>query len=205
MTMAMRIRLVLAAGAVATLALLIAGCSPLRNAEATPAAQRHATRVERTTARSSTVWKFAPSLLGAEWEQVPTTGKLVALTFDAGSGDQGLASILATLEDKNVTATFFLTGKWAESFSADAKEIAAHYAIGNHTYSHPEDLLTLPDAEVVSEVERGAASIRNVTQVDPRPLFRFPYGSRDARTIGSSTGSAMARSAGASTPSAGRA
>ena len=168
----MRIRFVLAAGALAALALSAAGCTVLTSADAT------------TVQSSSTVWHMAPSLAGTEWETLPTTKKLVALTFDCGSGDEGVASILATLEEKNVAATFFLKGQWAEKFPDEARKVAAHYAVGNHTYSHPDNLLALPDAGVISEVEHGAKAIRTVTQADPRPLFRFPYGSSDARTIG---------------------
>ena len=41
----------------------------------------------------------------------------------------------------------------------------------------------LSDEEVRGEIERGEALIRRVTGQDPRPLFRFPYGDRDARTL----------------------
>jgi len=115
----MRIRFALVAGALAALVLSAAGCTVLTSADAT------------TVESSSTVWQMAPSLAGAEWERLPTTRKLVALTFDAGSGNEGVASILATLAEKNVPATFFLKGQWAEAFPADAKAIADRYPVGN--------------------------------------------------------------------------
>jgi len=168
----------------AALVLSVAGCSALGDGNRTPVSAQRVAPSTKVPGRSSTSWLFAPSLVGSEWEKVPTSTNLAALTFDAGSGDQGLSSILATLEEKNVTATFFLTGKWAEQFSAQANEIADRYPIGNHTYSHPEHLLDFSDAAVAAEVEGGADAIRSQTHVDPRPLFRFPYGARDARTIG---------------------
>jgi hypothetical protein len=36
-------------------------------------------------------------VVGTEWSRLPTTQKVVALTFDAGNNDDGVASILATL------------------------------------------------------------------------------------------------------------
>jgi peptidoglycan/xylan/chitin deacetylase (PgdA/CDA1 family) len=180
----MRIRPALAASALIALALAAAGCNLLAGADGAPAAARRAAPGTRVTGRSSTVWKFAPSLVGKEWESIPTSTRVVALTFDAGSGDQGVASILSTLEEKNVTATFFLTGKWVQMFPDEAQSIASRYPVGNHTLSHPEHLLDLSGAQVVAEVKGGAEVIRSVTQADSRPLFRFPYGSSDARTIG---------------------
>ena len=167
----MRIRSALAAGALAALALSAAGCTVLAGADAT------------TARSSSTVWQMAPSLAGSEWEKLPTTRRLVALTFDAGSGNEGVASILATLEEKGVPATFFLKGQWAERYPADAKQIADHYPIGNHTYTHPHMAQFDSEAQVVSEIRQGAAAIRGITRVDARPLFRFPYGESHATKL----------------------
>jgi peptidoglycan/xylan/chitin deacetylase (PgdA/CDA1 family) len=106
----------------------------------------------------------------------------VALTFDCGSNAAGVDSILATLSAKQARATFFMCGRWAETYPARARRIAARYPVGNHTYSHPH-LTELSDAAVRSQVRRGERAIRAVTDSDPRPLFRFPYGDRDARRI----------------------
>jgi peptidoglycan/xylan/chitin deacetylase (PgdA/CDA1 family) len=178
---AMRARFMLAASVLAASVLSAAGCTAPGRTDAPTSAARAATAL--TTARSSAVWEMAASLVDTEWDRLPATSKVVALTFDAGSGDQGVASILSTLAEKKVTATFFLTGKWVEAFPADAAAIGDRYPIGNHTFGHL-DLATLSDSEVVAEVKGGADAIRTATQVDARPLFRFPYGSRDQRTIG---------------------
>ncbi len=122
------------------------------------------------------------SLAGAEWTVLPTTRKVVALTFDAGGNDAGVTPILAALSSNGVPATFFMTGRWVEVYPARAREIAAHYPVGNHTYSHPQ-LTTLTDAQVEEQVVRAATAIRSATGLDPHPLFRFPYGNVDARTL----------------------
>ncbi len=123
-----------------------------------------------------------PSLAGAEWTKLPTSDKVVALTFDAGGNDAGVAPILKALADAGVPATFFLTGRWTEVYPADAKTIAARYPVGNHTYSHPH-LTEVADAQVAAEVSHAETVIKTTTGLDPHPLFRFPYGSSDARVL----------------------
>lgn len=122
------------------------------------------------------------SLAGAEWTTLPTSDKVVALTFDAGGNNAGVAPVLKALADAGVPATFFLTGRWTEVYPADARRIAASYPVGNHTYSHPH-LTQLTDSAVIDEITHAASVIRNTTGRDPHPLFRFPYGSVDARLL----------------------
>jgi peptidoglycan/xylan/chitin deacetylase (PgdA/CDA1 family) len=123
------------------------------------------------------------SLIGTEWERLPTDRQVVALTFDAGANADALPAILRTLRAERVPATFFLTGTWVQHYPDHTGQLAASYPVGNHTFTHP-DLTTLPDAEVLREIEHAAAAIQAVTEQDPRPLFRFPFGARDRRTIG---------------------
>ena len=106
----------------------------------------------------------------------------MALTFDDGGGNEGVASILRTLEAQHVPGSFFLTGRVVEAFPSSARAIAARHPVGNHTYSHP-DLTTLSSASVRAEIRRAAERIQAVTGQDPRPWFRFPFGALDARTI----------------------
>jgi peptidoglycan/xylan/chitin deacetylase (PgdA/CDA1 family) len=121
-------------------------------------------------------------LEGTEWNRLPTTERYVALTFDAGANAAGLPSILGTLQDRQVAGTFFLTGRWAEGNPALAAQIARYYPVGNHSYSHP-DLTTLSDDAVRTEVTRAQTAILSASRQDARPMFRFPFGARDARTI----------------------
>lgn len=123
-----------------------------------------------------------PSLAGAEWTRLPTTDHVVALTFDAGGNDAGMTSILSTLAQQDVPATFFMTGRWAETYPAEARQVAASYPVGNHTYSHPY-LTQLTDDQVSDQVAKGEAAIVTVTGHDPQPLFRFPFGDSDAKTL----------------------
>jgi peptidoglycan/xylan/chitin deacetylase (PgdA/CDA1 family) len=108
----------------------------------------------------------------------------VALTFDAGANADGLASILGTLQRDHVSATFFLTGNFVKAYPAATRRIAAAgFAIGDHTITHPY-LTQLSDAAVRTEIVGAAQQILATTGVSTVPLFRFPYGDANARTIG---------------------
>jgi peptidoglycan-N-acetylglucosamine deacetylase len=122
-------------------------------------------------------------LRGKDIELIPTSQRVVALTFDAGANADGLPSILATLSSQGVTATFFLTGDFAADSPASARPIAAAgHRIGNHTATHPHPL-ALSDAALRNQLTVAENQIRAAGAGDPRPLFRFPYGERNARTI----------------------
>jgi peptidoglycan/xylan/chitin deacetylase (PgdA/CDA1 family) len=122
-------------------------------------------------------------LRGKDLEAIPTAQRVVALTFDAGSGAEGLASIMATLGSAHVPATFFLTGAWATANPGSVRAlVASGYRIGNHTATHPY-LTSLSDAAILDQLVRGRAQILAAGGSEPMPLFRFPYGDRDTRTI----------------------
>jgi len=106
---------------------------------------------------------------------MPTNSRVVALTFDAGANGDGVDAILATLAREKVTASFFLTGHFVDSFPALARRMAKAGRLGNHTRDHPH-LSTMTDAGVRTQVTSAQATILRVTGEDPRPLFRFPFG-----------------------------
>jgi peptidoglycan/xylan/chitin deacetylase (PgdA/CDA1 family) len=117
-----------------------------------------------------------------ELVRLPTKQRVVALTLDGGGNNVGAARMLATLKREQVPATFFLTGRFVRLYPALARRIGESYLVGNHTYDHAT-LPGLPSSAVRSEIVRAAGVIRKGTGRDPRPLFRFPYGARDSRTL----------------------
>jgi len=125
---------------------------------------------------------FPAGLAGTDFERIPTTRHVVALTFDAGANADGVSSILATLRAEGVPATFFLTGDFVHQFPAAARQIAAAQRIGNHSVDHPY-FTALTPAQITGELNGARDAIGAVTGADPRPLFRFPYGDRNAATI----------------------
>ena len=125
----------------------------------------------------------ASSLLGTDWTRVPTTAKVVALTFDAGANAAGLASIESTLRARNVRASFFLTGTWVRDFPAQANLIVQDgFLVGNHSMTHPY-FTQLTDAQIRAQVQDAQQAILRANGADTRPLFRFPYGDVNSRVI----------------------
>ncbi|WP_436498307.1 polysaccharide deacetylase family protein [Actinokineospora sp. HUAS TT18] len=154
--------------------------SPAPSTSATRPTTTAATTTSRATTRPAP--PFPESLRGQDVTAIPTSRAVVALTFDAGSNSAGLPSILATLAAKRVPATFFLTGSFAAANPAGVKAIAGGgHRVGNHSMNHL-DFTTLSDVQLRDQVSRAQQALRD-TGVDPRPLFRFPLGARDARTI----------------------
>lgn len=133
------------------------------------------------SARTAQPAAIPASLRGKDLTRIPTTRKIVALTFDAGGNADGLASILGTLEREQVPATFFLTGDFARHHPEAARSMRG-YRLGNHTMTHPH-LPALNDAELRGEVLDAQEAIVSATGTDPRPWFRFPFGDRSTSTI----------------------
>jgi peptidoglycan/xylan/chitin deacetylase (PgdA/CDA1 family) len=107
---------------------------------------------------------------------------VIALTIDCGGNAAGIPNMLSALDEAGIPATFFLTGNWVRAFPAESQRIAGRYPMGNHTVSHPH-LLAKTDAEVRAEIEDAQRTIDAVLGRRGPPLFRFPYGERDARTL----------------------
>lgn len=100
-----------------------------------------------------------------------------------GRVDPALA-IMQYLVAHDVPATIFMTGAMADNKYTDAgrqvlsiiAEHSSEFALGNHSYSHP-DFLTLTAAQMLSELTSTEAAIARYVAISPYPLFRPPYGS----------------------------
>ncbi len=79
-------------------------------------------------------------------DSVPAMGKLreegvkkIALTFDDGPHPYYTEQLLKGLKERNVKATFFITGKNVETYPEIVKMIHEdEHLIGNHTYNHTQ-------------------------------------------------------------------
>ena len=134
-------------------------------------------------AAASTAGGPLPTGLGGQnWTRIPTHAKVVALTFDAGGDANGVSSILSTLSQMHVRASFMLTGDFVHEFPAQARAMAAAGRVGDHSVSHP-DFTTLSDAQIRWQVQQAESDIRSVTGAQPWPWFRFPFGAYTQHTI----------------------
>lgn len=107
----------------------------------------------------------------------------MALTFDAGASDAGVPAILATLAERRITATFFVTGDFARRYPDAVRAMAeAGHVIGNHSDTHP-DFTTLTAAELAAQLTDAQAAIGPLVGGTTRPWFRFPFGAADQAAI----------------------
>jgi len=123
-----------------------------------------------------------PAIVAGELVRLQTRQHVVALTFDGGGNADGVKTILKTLRRERVPATFFLTGRFVRAYPEIARAIGRRYLVANHTVDHPH-LTAMSNAAVTREITQANAVIKRATGRDTRPLFRFPYGDRDARTL----------------------
>jgi len=111
----------------------------------------------------------------------PGRSRTVALTFDDGPG-RSTAAILSILARYRIPATFFNIGQnMAARRSLVRREARAGYALGNHTWNHP-DLVGLSPAQQAAEMDRTSAEQRSIVGTKPC-VFRPPYGDRDLTTL----------------------
>lgn len=76
--------------------------------------------------------------LARSFEKLPTSDKILALTFDGGSAATGTDSLIKVLEEKDVQSTIFLTGGFVRNFPGIVKKLLDHkHELANHTFSHP--------------------------------------------------------------------
>jgi CIC family chloride channel protein len=105
----------------------------------------------------------------------------IALTFDACPTRHvpGFApEIVDELVKAEVPATFFISGKWAESHPENLRMLAAvpFFAIALHGYRHHR-LNGAAPATILGEIEDGRAALEKLG-VRPQALFRPPFGDR---------------------------
>jgi peptidoglycan-N-acetylglucosamine deacetylase len=128
---------------------------------------------------------FLPSVLSAQLSHRDSAyyhgsrhEKTLALTFDAcpSSTHGGFEKqIIQTLIDSNISATFFLSGRWVVKHPKETRWLASIslFEIGNHSYSHPH-MTELSRENVVEELTKTQKLIIQTSGVTPK-LFRPPY------------------------------
>lgn len=117
--------------------------------------------------------------LGDEIVQGSQDQPFVALTFDAGAGATNTPAIMDALRLRGLRTTWFVTGQWVDRYPELFRQLLADgHEIANHTYWHP-DLVSLPRDQVLAEIEGAEDAVLRNGGESTRPLFRFPFGSRN--------------------------
>ncbi|MCM2455414.1 polysaccharide deacetylase family protein [Rhizobium sp. CG4] len=110
----------------------------------------------------------------SSFSDISLANKEVVLSFDDGPVPGKTESILATLDEFGVKATFLMVGEMAKSHPDIAKKVVADgHSIGSHTFRHP-NLRSLSFDQAMSEISRGANAVATATDTDAA-FFRFPY------------------------------
>ncbi|OLO27132.1 polysaccharide deacetylase family sporulation protein PdaB [Alkalihalophilus pseudofirmus] len=117
------------------------------------------------------------------FHKAKTDDKVMSLTFNISWGDQRALPILDILKDKNVQATFFLSGAWAERHPDTVKRIVEDgHEIGNHGYQY-ESYPSWDDEKIKKDIRRGDQVLTELTEKKPT-LLRPPHGQFDKRVLG---------------------
>jgi probable sporulation protein (polysaccharide deacetylase family) len=99
----------------------------------------------------------------------------MSITCNVAWGAEFLPSMLSTLEEYDVRATFFMEGRWVEQFPELTRRLYKEgHELGNHSYSHPYPTKIAEDV-LRSEILETEAILENLTGVKPS-LFAPPYG-----------------------------
>ena len=108
---------------------------------------------------------------------IPTTEKKIYLTFDEGYEYGCTPSILSTLKEKGVKATFFVTKPYAESSPDLVRQmIADGHILGNHSVTHPSAGLPSQSLEEQKQEVMGNHEYIKENFDYDMWLFRFPAG-----------------------------
>ncbi|MEG2213485.1 MAG: polysaccharide deacetylase family protein, partial [Clostridiales bacterium] len=109
-------------------------------------------------------------------------GDKVSLAINVDWGNEYLPTMLQTLAEQQVKATFFLTGRWTAANNELAQNIAVDgHELGNHGYSHksPNDSTV---AEILDEISRTEQAIYQATGVITT-LYAPPSGESETHVL----------------------
>lgn len=120
-----------------------------------------------------------PNLYCTRPEVQITPEKTIFLTFDDGPSER-TSEILNILREKEVKATFFVTGNTSPSGKALMKQIVEDgHAIGIHTYTHEFRQIYASVSAYLDDFNKIYNLIYEATGVKPT-IFRFPGGSKNS-------------------------
>ena len=113
---------------------------------------------------------------------VDTEEKKVALSFDAGWGNEDTAELLEILKNHDLKVTFFMTGEWVSNYPDDVKAILqAGHDLGNHSENH-KNMSQISDEDKKQELMKVHDKVKELTGYEMF-LFRPPYGDYDNAVI----------------------
>lgn len=108
--------------------------------------------------------------------------KMISFMVNVAWGNEYIESILKTLENEHVKATFFLDGSWLKKYPDVARQIqSAGHEMSNHAYSHP-DMKQLGRQAAYDQIAKTEALLKSTLNVDNK-WFAPPSGSYNEATV----------------------
>lgn len=115
--------------------------------------------------------------------QIPNNENKVFITFDDWGGDKVITSILDTLEQKGVKASFFLRAAGVENNMNLAKAISeAGHDVASHTYSHT-DIIEMSKEDLENDLYKAHKVITEAIQRCPELFMRPPRLYEDVESL----------------------
>ncbi|WP_226584956.1 delta-lactam-biosynthetic de-N-acetylase [Halobacillus litoralis] len=130
------------------------------------------------------VGRYAPMLEKYDGFYLDSSGDpVVYLTFDNGYEQGYTGKVLDVLKEKEVPATFFVTGHYIESAPELLKRMADEgHLIGNHSWSHP-DFTKISKEKMQRELSMVEESVKKLTDQDVMTFVRPPRGTFNDQTL----------------------
>jgi peptidoglycan-N-acetylglucosamine deacetylase len=126
--------------------------------------------------RAAVIWQL---VAGVNWHAPEGT---VAITFDDGPHPSSTPKILDVLRTSNATATFFCTGKNAQSYPDIVRRmIKEGHSVGCHSMSHADARTESSFDNLRSDHKQSIRALEEIIQ-SPIRLYRPPHGSLTFRT-----------------------
>lgn len=101
--------------------------------------------------------------------RIPSSERIIYLTFDDGPTNKATEWILETLKEYDAKATFFCVGENVKKYPELMNKILGNeHAVGNHTYSHVNGAKTTCNVYV--------NDVLKCSEIIQTNLFRPPYG-----------------------------
>ena len=128
-------------------------------------------------------WWPSSSALGTITVRGNTKNHEIALTFDDGPNGEATRTIVDTLTQKHVPATFFVIGQNVKADPATTKYIADHgFVIGNHSWDTSYDLAYDTPNAIASFITQTSDAITSATG-QTVTYFRPPHGIRSPQLV----------------------
>ena len=100
----------------------------------------------------------------------------ISITFDDGPNPEFTPQVLSLLKKYNAKATFFCIGKHIEDNPNLFQELISNgHTVGNHTYSHSNWFGFFSSENVVSELKKTNAIVKEISNLDLK-LYRPAFG-----------------------------